>query len=421
MKTNLTRPPAPELPREAVLRRRAHLVEELQRQQRTERPSRRPFYVIVAALVLLGIAAPALGLDDRLRRFVAGEPAPAPVKDVFGRQLPRSVIVERAHGVMSITTARGERVLLWAAPTRLGGRCTFLQIQGNQPSSPDPNGSLACETREGLAQPRTGPFISATWEEVRLRDGTLLRLVFGSLSQRSRIRALELRTQGRPPLVLRLARDFFLAEWPAHTRVGTLIGRDVRGRVVARRQLAPLLEQTATPPAVPALGRVIRARALYGGHEWYMFTATQGEELCVGANLGGPEEKGCNARRPERFTEGPIELYGPGASQDPGNTSGAWDRVWFYGFVAPAVARLVLLSSDCSREVLPIQGHAFLHLARGERLRAGAVPSLLIAYSVSGKEIGRARLQLIPAGRPESEYSRPLPPASCGASKQPAR
>lgn len=420
MKNNVTRPPDRDLPREVVFRRRAHLVDELTRLRRARRTPRRPLYLVFALLILLAIAAPALGLESRLRHFLAGEPAPAPVKDVFARQLPRSVIAERAHGVMAIRTASGHRVILWAAPTRLGGRCTFLQIEDEETSAlPGPSGSLGCVTREGLARPKR-PVIASGTEATRLRDGSLLQLLFGTVSRSSGIRSLELRSPNRRRLVLRLVRGFFLVERPPALALGTLVGRAGNGRVVARRALPPLVDQTS-PADVPASGRTIRARAVYGGHQWYMFTARRGGQFCVGANLGGPEERGCNTRRPERFTEGPIELTGPGASQDPGNSSGTWDRVWFYGFVAPAVAQLVLLSSDCSRETVPIQRGAFLHLANPERLHAGAVPSLLLAYDSSGEEVGRALLHLVAAGRPDSEYPSEIPPARCGGSKkQPA-
>ena len=158
---DFTPPPARQLDPERRAQLKRHLLSEIARGEPRPRVSARGSWIALAAVVAgAAVATSALAWAGGLLDFVAGEPAPPPVRRTFEladeareRVLPifRSgggpeVIAERAHGVLAIDTSVGP-VILWAAPARSGGACYILDIKASRLPDGRPNGGAGCSPR----------------------------------------------------------------------------------------------------------------------------------------------------------------------------------------------------------------------------------------------------------------------------------
>lgn len=92
--------------------------------------------VMVSLAVL--VATPAFGLRGRLvQLFASGEPAPAKVVADFAQLdvaapsgMAPDVIASEAREVMDVPLTTGKNAILWVAPTRSGGFCLGLSMNG---------------------------------------------------------------------------------------------------------------------------------------------------------------------------------------------------------------------------------------------------------------------------------------------------
>ena len=120
------------------------------------RPSRRLRLAVPALVLILGtlLAAPALGLDDKLGRlFEDGEPAPPPVQkdfsdlDVFAPPGMAPGVKANAARHVATFTIQGRRHRLWVAPTQAGGYCfTFEEKVGGCNREPPTEFGATVET-----------------------------------------------------------------------------------------------------------------------------------------------------------------------------------------------------------------------------------------------------------------------------------
>jgi len=89
---------------------------------------------LAAALVAVLAATPALGLRGQIvQLFSSEEPAPAPVTNNFGQidvdappGMATGVIAGEARDVLEVPLSTGKTAVVWVAPTRSGGFCTFI-------------------------------------------------------------------------------------------------------------------------------------------------------------------------------------------------------------------------------------------------------------------------------------------------------
>ena len=89
---------------------------------------------VAAALVAVLAATPAFGLRGQLvELFSGGEPAPAPVTKDFSEidvaappGMATGVIAGEARDVLEVPLSTGKTAVVWVAPTRSGGFCTFV-------------------------------------------------------------------------------------------------------------------------------------------------------------------------------------------------------------------------------------------------------------------------------------------------------
>jgi hypothetical protein len=90
------------------------------------------------AVLAVVVATPALGLRGQLvHLFANGEPAPAHVVTDFSQLdvgapagMAPGVIAGEARDVMEVPLSTGKNAVLWVAPTRSGGFCSFLSTSG---------------------------------------------------------------------------------------------------------------------------------------------------------------------------------------------------------------------------------------------------------------------------------------------------
>src|SRR5215210_1742653 len=198
--------------------------------------SRRIWILAAATFAAVVVASSAFGWTSRLIDAIAGEPAPTPVKQAFAvhneararqvmplfrRSRLSDVIVEKTHGVMGINTSVGP-VIIWAAPTRGGGICWILDIEGTQRPDGVPNGGGGCNPTPLPPDVPLQYGVSGT----RVGD-RYLQLLEGRVSVG--VASVELHYPNGRTETLPVFERFFLSELRGESRPNLLIARDSRG------------------------------------------------------------------------------------------------------------------------------------------------------------------------------------------------
>ena len=162
--------------------------------------------------------------------------------------------------------------------------------------------------------------------------------------------------------------------------------------------------RSGSPDLTPAAGSPItaHARTELGGGIWSVTIYRNTDGLfCHGENLGDHgQAMGC-VERASLFEEGPL-FVGSGRRQarDPAQ----WNVFWTYGFTAPPVVAVEIISTDCSREEVPLDSEGvFLDLTAPARIYDGVWPYRVLGKDAEGNVVAEERLPLRP---PDTDAAR---------------
>jgi hypothetical protein len=351
------------------------VVREAHRHRRVfSRPPRRWTVAVALGLVALAIgllATPALGLGSRLldlfgfsappaiKNQIAELSAPSPgVIKWLGDQQGFGIRASETRGLFKIQTSKGP-IWLWAAPTKAGGVCRFVQM----PPLPAtfgttahdrllPRGPLACTGAASrysrldgaLETPKNWPqldrpllhghvyppvvsvrldYTDGTHEQLPLRDGFFLQLI----------------PPGKQPL--------------------DLIARNATGKAVAREPLA-----TKPPAGPPPMHRLFRVATPYGT-AIFLVTTPDDPHHCYGVEIDGNSTSGCGTPM-----QGPISYSFQQQGQAPNAIA------LLYGQAKPDVTSLEIKLATGKTLIIPLHDRFFLY-----PLRPSQRPLYLIAHT----------------------------------------
>jgi hypothetical protein len=109
---------------------------------RPRRIRRRPWTLALVAVALAAVIVGTAFAFGPLRDLFRGEPAPKNVKQTirgfgpapqgvkYGMEGDPGLLADETRGILRSRTSGGGTALLWAAPRRDGGSCTFLEVRG---------------------------------------------------------------------------------------------------------------------------------------------------------------------------------------------------------------------------------------------------------------------------------------------------
>jgi hypothetical protein len=371
------RPAPPPDPRAAAVARRA-LRTTMRERRRLTRPR-----VLVACAVLgaIGVtAASASGLGDRVRKFVAGEPAPPPVQQLFDLQSRRKAVVpwlaqdpryhaiaSKAEGVLAIETSVGP-VYLWVAPTVGGGECHFLDIA----ALPTLGGGLGCSPQPVRYDyvPRSG--IHGT----RVGD-RYLRLLEGRVAPD--VATIEVRFTNGEKATIPTAKGFFLRELTGDEEPELLIARDADGRELGRHShRRPLRVGPAQVPKPTGPYRTVIEIETTWGYPMSLEVAPGAKgTVCTRTRYRGGRGMGCGARKPA-----PDEIWvGHNLWNE---TEDRKPVLVLNGSVGSAIERLELEYRDGGRTEVPVvEGHVLFELSLKRE------PKQLVGFDAGGSVVAR--------------------------------
>ena len=348
--------------------------------QASRRRWTRPKILVAAAVVAAAgaTAAGAFGLGDRVREFVAGEPAPAPVQRQFDlqnrrqtivpwlEQDPRSrVIASKAEGVLAIESSVGP-VYLWVAPTvgggechlvdiaalgsRGGGGCTPLPVRLDYIPRPSFRGTRVGDRYLRLLQGRVKPDVASI--EVRFTDG------------RSR--------------VIPTGKGFFLSELRADEEPKLLIARDEGSRELGRFSMKrPLLQPRQIPKPVGPYRTVIEIETSRGYPMSFAVAPGASGAVCTQLRYRGARSGGCNGRQPDA-----DEIWVGHSLWN--ETEDRKPVLVLQGPVGSAISRLELEYRDGGRDLVPVvEGYVLFELSRDR------APKQLVAHGADGSVVAR--------------------------------
>jgi hypothetical protein len=337
----------------------------LQQRRRRHRAllSGRNWILVGAVLVAVAAASSAFGWTSRLIDAVAGEPAPAPVKEAFAvmneagaremipsfRRVASDAIVERAHGAIGINSSLGP-VIIWAAPTRRGGICWIVDIERLRGPDGVPPGSGGCNP--------TMPWLAAeplhhVLAETRVGDG-YLRLLHGRALRD--VSSIELRYADGEAETLAVLNRFFLHELSHDSKPEVLIARDESGAEIGRRYINPTGMQPGpvgpedSPAQIGPERVLIRLETSTGHPLTFSLAPAEGSQLCHIERYRGSLSGGCGRDRRERVGDAEL-IIGPGLWNEPPDGK---PLVKLSGVVGSTIAELELLYVDGTRTRIPI-------------------------------------------------------------------
>jgi hypothetical protein len=369
--------------RAAATARRAlrHAIDASRRRRLT-----RPRVLVAAAVVIAGgaTAAGASGLGDRVLDFVAGEPAPPPVQDLFDLQSRRKAVVpwlaqdpryhaiaSKAEGVLAIETSVGP-VYLWVAPTVGGGECHILDIA----ALPTLGGGLGCSPQLVRYDyvPRSG--IRGT----RVGD-RYLRLLEGRVAPD--VASVEVRFTNGEKATIPTAKGFFLRELTGDEEPKLLIARDEDGRELGRHwHRRPLLVGPAQMPKPTGPYRTLISIETSWGYPM-TFSVAPGENgtVCTETRYRGMRAGSCGS---PRVDDDAIRV-GLGVWNE--NEDGK-PLVKLEGSVGRSIERLELRYRDGGRVEIPIvEGYVLFELPKDR------VPRMLVGFDAGGSIVARRPLR----------------------------
>jgi hypothetical protein len=160
-----------------------------------------------------------------------------------------------------------------------------------------------------------------------------------------------------------------------------------------------------------------RASVDVGGEQWTLGTfKNTSNQLCLEGQLPGVGLSRSCLDPTTLFAEGRDIIAMPGASQISSPAPQLhWSKVWIYGFVSPAVARLTLVSLDCSEVEVPFdEGGAFLHVVAPADVARGVLPYKMVAQASDGSDVETRNVSLgLPANAKRAGVKAPQPAAGC--------
>ena len=170
-------------------------------------------------------------------------------------------------------------------------------------------------------------------------------------------------------------------------------------------------------------------RTDYEGVDYSVVTYKDAQgRLCVYNRVGNDAEGtgyGCDQAQAQFATGSLVALIGPSWMQEPnrpGFNQTLWDRMWLDGLTKPAVVRLEVVMTDCSRRPVSLDrdsfnGHGvFLYTVPRDDLHTGIWPYKLVAYSAAGNALSSQPIPLNVPETPASTHAHtraPQPLAAC--------
>lgn len=324
----------------------------------------RGWILAAAALAAVVAASSAFGWTSRLIDAIAGEPAPAPVKQAFelrndarARQVmifrgsaANDVIVERAHGVMALNTSMG-RVFVWAAPTRGGGSCWMIEIERLRRADGAPNGPGSCQP---TPLPAKIPLHYGVFGS-RVGD-RYLQLLEGQVSVG--VASVELQYPDGSSETVAVFERFFLTELRGESPPTVLVARDSEGNVVERKDLdAGGRSSTLGPVGPEAIPKqtgpelvVIRVETSTGHPLTLSLAPAEDGQLCTIERFRGSRSGTCGPDRRRRVRDDELSVH-PGLWNEAGDGK---PLVKLEGVVGSAIAELELRYSDGTSTRIPI-------------------------------------------------------------------
>lgn len=361
---------------------------------------KRVLWVAVAvSLLLIAVAAPALGLGPPFLDFFSAKHAPKRVVHEFavmGVGAPRGmnprVIPGQTRLVTTYQLRNGKQLPLWVAPTRGGGFCYVL-------------GGGGCVARHARIPDRNGDLNVGQLDVGRFSNRGL-RIIEGSVANEQTTK-LELRfADGRRvtlPLLwvsAPISRGFYLyqltraQEQPSH-RPTEIVALDANGRVLAREvSIFRLPPPWFNPNRVS--NRADRHVILRSGPLSIAISPSRTGGKCSWLQYRGKTiGSGC---APPRFQTEPMA---GGFSHGTGFTA-------FDAQLKPTVARVVLHFQDATSLTLrPVDGHVLYnipkaHWPRGQRLIGAA------AYNRDGAKLASEKFDPLQTGLYDCTKTIPL-------------
>jgi hypothetical protein len=357
------------------------------RSRRLTRP--RVLLACAIAVAVGATAASASGLGERLFDFVAGEPAPSPVKRQFDlmtrrnsvvawlEQDPRSrAIASEARGVLAIQTSVGP-VYLWVAPTRGGGFCHLIDIEANTQPDGSPGGGGGCRP---LAPSTDEPFVSGPAQGGTLTPRGRVRLLDGRVG--ANVTLVELRFAAGDTATLRPVDGFFLRELTRDEHLVAVIARAEDGTELARRTMrGPMHAPRAIPKPVGPYRTVIEIDTSWGYPMTFAVAPGADGTVCTQTRYRRARSGGCNRapRDPEAIWVGHA-LWNEAGDDKP--------VIVLDGSVGRSIVRLELEYRDGGRAQIPIvESYVLFELGRDR------APARLVGYDADGSVIARRLLR----------------------------
>jgi hypothetical protein len=329
--------------------------------------------VLMAVLGVL-VATPAFGIGERLLDVIAGKPAPEDVKSALQERnevpepvleliddLSPEVIADRARGVMSVQTTRGQ-VNLWVAPTKDGGYCAYVETETG--------GSSACgnDSDFGLRVPG----LSADLRPLDARNGSDNRLAFGRIIGWKPGDRVELRLDDGSRLAARVADGWLLREFPEGT---TLVRIHLlrAGAIVATQEMLP--PTPAPTPAVPSpddYRTLLEVETLTGDTAVLSVAPAPPGQECYRVSTVNSESASCGD-----LPTGGIAINGDLTS------------ALLFGSVQVPAASLEVVFEDGERDDVPLKEGYFLYAVPAGHVKRGRLPKEFIARDAAGKVVAR--------------------------------
>lgn len=185
---------------------------------------------------------------------------------------------------------------------------------------------------------------------------------------------------------------------------------DLKAQLIAR--LNDLGQPQLAPAATATLSTIhSTADAL----DWSLTTYENAAgQLCVMQAIPGDgRDYTCNDRS-IIFRNGPISVAW-GSRQNPGGNLNQWDTAWISGFTEAPVAKVELISADCSVTPLPLNDDgAFFTVVGEQAMHNGPWPSLVRGIDSNGTLVSQTHVQLEESnGKGAMIHSPQQAPASC--------
>lgn len=149
----------------------------------------------------------------------------------------------------------------------------------------------------------------------------------------------------------------------------------------------------------PGTTKAIHVPQVLDGKQTWIKTYIDGiGQFCYQEEIAGSgPSTACTASREHLHAlNGPVVPLA-GAIQDPGSGNSEWKDAWVGGFAAPSIARLEVVSADCTRNAVELDSDGvFLYARDGRQLEQGGWPEVLVAYNSAGEVVRGIALNLEP-------------------------